>query len=494
MSIEPQNPPKASATVFYSWQSDVLAKTNRYLIEKALDRAVAEIRGDGTLAVEPRVDQATLDVPGSPEIAQTILTKIAGASAFVADVTIVNPGVARPTPNPNVLVELGYALRALGWERVVMVFNTANGKPDQLPFDLRGKRALTYHLPEEGSDKAEQRTKLQAALAAALRMVLAHTAAPPAPHGPTAAEQAVAAIKRGAANQSSLCTRFMRDIADRVSQLTPDPIGKNADQATEQLAVALHNTLPLVTEFTTVAIAIAEHNARPALLGLFRGFDRLFPLYNLPVGFSGRVHRGQFDLPIFLGHELLVTLVAALMGEQKWPLIGELCRESLTVPNGVGAQTEVVTFMYAARYPWLLHEGVNEGTEEFYRHTELLRARHGTGAIAEAIGWSLFQAADTFLLFRSILAPTDYDLLNSSTADRWLAWSTRSEFATPGFLHEARRRPRAEELASAFGLAGAEVLRQRLIERLRAISRTFGNRFRFPVFHDVDPAAIGTLD
>jgi hypothetical protein len=41
----------------------------------------------------------------------------------------------RRTPNPNVLVELGYALKALGDERVIVVVNTAFGKEELLPFD-----------------------------------------------------------------------------------------------------------------------------------------------------------------------------------------------------------------------------------------------------------------------------------------------------------------------------------------------------------------------
>jgi len=109
--------PKIPATVFYSWQSDVLSKQNRSLIEDALERAVKTIRNDGSLQVEPRVDQATQGVPGAPDIASTILSKIAAAGAFVADVTIINPGAKRLTPNPNVLVEYGYALHALGQER-----------------------------------------------------------------------------------------------------------------------------------------------------------------------------------------------------------------------------------------------------------------------------------------------------------------------------------------------------------------------------------------
>jgi hypothetical protein len=50
---------------------------------------------------------------------------------------------------PNVLIELGYAKKALGTARVITVWNTAftRSRPEDLPFDLRGRRGpITYVL------------------------------------------------------------------------------------------------------------------------------------------------------------------------------------------------------------------------------------------------------------------------------------------------------------------------------------------------------------
>lgn len=142
--------PKPASTVFYSWQSDLPESMHRSLIETAVERAVKVIRSDGSLTVDPRVDQGTQGVPGAPDIAHTIFEKIGAAEAFVTDVSIINPGVpGRPTPNPNVLIELGYALHALKKENVVLVMNTASGAVESLPFDLRGRR-----VPSGGAEHA----------------------------------------------------------------------------------------------------------------------------------------------------------------------------------------------------------------------------------------------------------------------------------------------------------------------------------------------------
>ncbi|MCI0535696.1 MAG: nucleotide-binding protein [Acidobacteria bacterium] len=158
-------------TVFYSWQSDLPNKTNRSLIESALTRALQSIVDDVHLQAAPRLDQDTRGVPGSPDIASTILSKIDAASAFVGDVSLVTESEAdRPSPNPNVLIELGYALKALGPSRVVIVFNERFGKVEDLPFDLRLKPTLSYSLGEDSEPK-EARDKLQSLLENALRLI-----------------------------------------------------------------------------------------------------------------------------------------------------------------------------------------------------------------------------------------------------------------------------------------------------------------------------------
>lgn len=154
----------AVATVFYSWQSDLPNKINRGFIEDCLKRAIKELKAEGQLKIDPCLDRDTMNVPGSPDIAATILDKIDSAALYVCDVSIINKGAAgRLTPNPNVLVELGYAIKSLGWNRVICVFNGATGRVEELPFDLRQRRVRVYHLDEQ-DDKPEVRKALTGVL------------------------------------------------------------------------------------------------------------------------------------------------------------------------------------------------------------------------------------------------------------------------------------------------------------------------------------------
>lgn len=164
------------ATVFFSWQSDIRAAACRTIIQDALEEATKTIAADESVAITPVIDRDTQDVPGAPDIGATILAKIDAAAAFVADVTIVGrTSGGKAMPNPNVLVELGYALKALGWSRILLVQNTAFGEPELLPFDLRQKRAITYSSPEDATERAPARRGLQRTFETALSAMLKNT-------------------------------------------------------------------------------------------------------------------------------------------------------------------------------------------------------------------------------------------------------------------------------------------------------------------------------
>jgi hypothetical protein len=164
-------------TVFYSWQSDLDPKFNRNLIEDALERVLRAVKRDEAAAIEPVLDRDTSGRPGSPAIADTIFNKIATADVFVADVSIINAGAdGRKTPNPNVLLELGYAISQLGWDRILLVENTAFGSPESLPFDLRGRRVVTYSSTD-ATEKSEIRELLRGRLETALRSALGDSGA-----------------------------------------------------------------------------------------------------------------------------------------------------------------------------------------------------------------------------------------------------------------------------------------------------------------------------
>ncbi len=156
--------------VFYSWQSDSPAKVNRYLIRDCLLSVLKRINKDDAIIDSIRLDHDTANIPGTPDIANTIFEKINESSVFVADLTLLaETKGGKKSPNPNVLIELGYAFSAISGSCVVNVINTAFGEPDDLPFDLVHKRwPIKYSLTEDDLKNKEKVDDVKKSLSDAL--------------------------------------------------------------------------------------------------------------------------------------------------------------------------------------------------------------------------------------------------------------------------------------------------------------------------------------
>lgn len=168
----------AEFTVFYSWQSDLPRKLSRDVIHGATEAAIARLAIDATLEDSPRLDHDTQGVAGAPEITGTIFRKIEQCGVFVADLSFVASTVPEDTtkagkriPNPNVLLELGYATRHVGWDRVILIMNRAFGPPEDLIFDLRNRRfPITFDIgPDTRKDFAKVQMSLSSRVEEAIR-------------------------------------------------------------------------------------------------------------------------------------------------------------------------------------------------------------------------------------------------------------------------------------------------------------------------------------
>lgn len=134
-------------SIFYSWQSDLPSKTNRYFIEDSIKKSLKEINKDNRVIA--CIDRDTKDELGSPDIRNSIFQKINHSKFFICDVSLNESKI----PNPNVLIELGYAIKTVGWSKILCLFNTQTGNIEELPFDINHNRVTPYNPNSEGEKK-----------------------------------------------------------------------------------------------------------------------------------------------------------------------------------------------------------------------------------------------------------------------------------------------------------------------------------------------------
>lgn len=85
--------------------------------------------------------------------------------------TIINGDYAgRKTPNPNVMIELGYAIKSLGWDRIILLYDKDLGEIEELPFDINHRRITSFTL-ESCEEKARMRDYVLSCITATIQIL-----------------------------------------------------------------------------------------------------------------------------------------------------------------------------------------------------------------------------------------------------------------------------------------------------------------------------------
>lgn len=147
------------ATLFYAWQADRLGRTTREVIHLAIQNACERIKQHSNASL--RLDESTVGEPGMCDIPNTLLSKISRCGIFLCDLTFVtesrsHSGAKKRHSNPNVIFEFGYAVRSIGFDRIIAVMNTAYGHPNEQMFDTKRRHAMTFSLAETATEQEIQ--------------------------------------------------------------------------------------------------------------------------------------------------------------------------------------------------------------------------------------------------------------------------------------------------------------------------------------------------
>lgn len=158
--------------IFYSWESDLPTSENRNFIESAIAKAIKKLKEEFGISI--RLDKDTREMAGSPDIIRAILEKVDNCFMFIADVSIITRRFDKAFPNSNVMFELGYAIKAVGDESIIMLFNDATGSTNDLPFDLGLKRQMKFSCPDGISpeDKKAEKERLSTDIYNAIKLRL----------------------------------------------------------------------------------------------------------------------------------------------------------------------------------------------------------------------------------------------------------------------------------------------------------------------------------
>ncbi|MCX6793403.1 MAG: hypothetical protein NTY12_05300 [Candidatus Falkowbacteria bacterium] len=469
--------------VFYSWQSDLPNATNRGFIQQSLENATKAIVSDNSVEIEPVVDRDTQGVSGSPDISATIFAKISAADVFVADVSLVARSEnGRATPNPNVLLELGYALKSMGHERVILVFNKFFGNIENLPFDLRMRRLMIYNISQDDKDKAEERRGLERQFEAAIRSALDHT-----PIESNETKSVTIAIENIQANRIIILRRKLANFFKKICELQPKIHSEGG--TAEELITAIDSTQESIVDFTKITETVSVMNDRDSAMEIYKWLGNILAKY-YSESKSGRISDADGDYFRFIGHEMLVTMVALCIREKRWDIIHDVLLENIPVKySKYPGEHHNIPWHECSRYVYLLGDEARKRSR-LSLHSDILNTRHTSGGLSAVMPIDEFSAADFYLFLLSELPPVEY---NDRGKWAWRPWSVLYMKGTPAFIKNADHRKYAQELANSFNISSIDEMKKRLRERYSNIHELFPGGLWDVGVREEDISNIGTL-
>lgn len=296
------------------------------------------------------------------------------------------------------------------------------------------------------------------------------------------------AVRAGRADASATVKRFMTTFTEEINKLAPElSTTANFD---ELLLDSLKRAKPICCEFANVVNVVAEYNSSVSATAIYKGFSSILEGYQRALGSSGSFYDHQFDFHKFIGHELLVMLVAALIRHDRWEFLGELLGEGIFVRNAEGHKPDLVAFEFASQHVASLdHRNQRLGLGRISLHSDILKDRHTEGELAKLATHEDFMEADYFLSMRAMVgAKGEWAFMHC-----WIPWSILHMPGNgPRFLIEAKSKRFAEALAPLFGKT-VDGLHQLIVDHRGYLSKLFRGGYWTPPPVRFDPATIGSL-
>ena len=155
--------------IFYSWQS--WRKSVKNFIDKALYESVAELQkffSSRKLIFDSDMKKRT----GAEDIHEAVFEQIQNCDIYIADITIISEITQeKKVSNPNVLIELGFAIKCVGWDRIILLFDERYGKlSTDLPFDICVHRVFPFS--KRNRNKIDGSTRLQKMLVEQIKLII----------------------------------------------------------------------------------------------------------------------------------------------------------------------------------------------------------------------------------------------------------------------------------------------------------------------------------
>ncbi len=267
---------------------------------------------------------------------------------------------------------------------------------------------------------------------------------------------------------SPVYREFLVNLLSDILAMKPD-FGQYAEYD-EAIVDQIVRGLPLSYRFTEAAVIAAKGENADALKTMYHFFGDMLKLYDVPEGFSGSYRRTDFDGFKFLGYEMFVSLIAAILRYDQWSLLGELLDEDLFIEKTHDSRYQ--SFVRVSSFAGSLDEVRNRrlNLQRISVMADMIKERFTKTELSELMSHKEFLEADYFLFMRTVCHEENTEYLRNVWCPRASVWLDHP----PSYVVKAESVRFLQRILPATGFAKWE----EFVEKLKLQHGTFEKYFR----------------
>ena len=285
-----------------------------------------------------------------------------------------------------------------------------------------------------------------------------------------------------------LYSDYLKNILNDLERTRPD-FSKFAEYD-EAIVAQIKDGIPISYCFIEAELLASKYRSVEAIEVTYSFFGNVLKLYDVPDGFSGSFHREDFDGFKFLGFEMFVSLIAALIKYGHWDVIGDILSNDLFIEKKY--ESKYVPFLRISQYTRSLDEMRNKrlNLRRITVMGDLYKERFTESELSKLLTHKEFLEADYFLFMRTVSHEDNLEYLRNVWCPRSCGWLE----VPPGYIVKAESKRFLEKIVKAAGFSNSSKFIEKFKNSHSAFVRYFRNGFIDDPLERYDLGKLGTRE
>lgn len=282
-------------------------------------------------------------------------------------------------------------------------------------------------------------------------------------------------------------SEYLETLLADLEQTKPD--FSKFDEYDDAIVDQIENGVPITCRFIEAALLASKYGNFDGVQALYDFFGKALRTYDLPDGFSGTFRRTDFDGFKFIVYEMFVSLIASLIRNNRWDMLGNILAEDLFVEKKHD-DSNYVSFERVSAYVGSLDELRNRRLKKnrISLMGDIIKERFTNSELSQLLSHKEFLEADYFLFMRTVCHIEDVQYLRGVWCPRACVWLERA----PSYIIKAESKRFLAAMLPATGFSDEANFKENLINKHGAFTKYFSSGWKDDPLESQDLKKLGT--